>query len=112
MLLTPYHADDDDDDNIYEDADQENKECLRLFAPYDTTDLFDSLCDLFGRVAVVVLPSWYDDHLGDNDHSGDVLGMAIMVLKMIYDLDNDDGYKVSLARSHQILWYHLWWQII
>jgi len=34
---------------------QENKECLRLFAPYDTTDLFDSLCDLFGRVSVVVL---------------------------------------------------------
>jgi len=36
---------------------QENKECLRLFAPYDTTDLFDSLCDLFGRVSVVVLSS-------------------------------------------------------
>jgi len=34
---------------------QENKECLRLFAPYDTTDLFDSLCDLFGRIALVVL---------------------------------------------------------
>ena len=112
MLLTPYHADDDDDDNIYEDADQENKECLRLFAPYDTTDLFDSLCDLFGRVSMVVLSSWYHDHLGDNDHSGDVLGMAIMVLKMIYDLDNDDGYKVGLTRSHQISWYHLWWQII
>ena len=58
MLLAPYHANDDadDDDNIYDDADQENEECLRLFAPYDTTDLFDSLCDLFGRVAVVVLP--------------------------------------------------------
>ena len=53
MLLALYHA--DDDDNIYDDADQENKECLRLFAPYDTTDLFDSLCDLFGRVSVVVL---------------------------------------------------------
>ena len=53
MLLALYHS--DDDDNIYDDADQENKECLRLFAPYDTTDLFDSLCDLFGRVSVVVL---------------------------------------------------------
>ena len=48
MLLAHYHVNDDDDDNTYEDADQENKECLRLFAPYDTTDLFDSLCDLFG----------------------------------------------------------------
>ena len=59
MLLAPYHANDDadDDDNIYDDADQENKECLRLFAPYDTADLFDSFCDLFRRVAVVVLPS-------------------------------------------------------
>ena len=106
MLLAPYHANDDDDDNTYEDADQENKECLRLFAPYNTTDLFDSLRNLFGRVAVVVLPRWYNDHLGEQ------WSFRWCVVDGHHGIEDDPDIDVGLTGSHQMSWHHLWWQII
>ena len=73
MLLAPYHANGDDDDNTYEDADQENKECLRLFAPDEGTDGPDPLGYGVRTVPVVLLADRQDDDLGR-----DVLQLSIM----------------------------------